>query len=31
MMEQRIDTPNLSFWALDLTYFQTKLNNFHKS
>ena len=31
MMEQRIDTPNFSFWALDFTYFQNKLNNFHKS
>ena len=25
MMEQRVDTPNLGFWALDFTYIQIKL------
>ena len=30
-MEQRIDTPNLGFWALYFTYFQIKTKNFHKS
>ena len=31
MMEQRIDTPNLGFWALYFIQIEIKTKSFHKS